>query len=86
MEENVFEVRLQLPFQSGNYSLRVDAESLALLIRDAIRTRSPGFIFPARFEVKVKQSGELASAAGEIGWHMPEKLDGITDELEMFAL
>jgi len=82
MEDSVFEVRLHIPSQSGQYFLRVDAESLALLIRDAIRTRSPGFIFPAPFEVTVKQSDELASVTGEIGRYLPEQIDEMSDELD----
>ena len=81
MEEQVFEVTLQVSSQSEHYFLRVDAESLALIIRETIRSRSPSIIFPTAFKIMVKNSGDIASAAGEIGRYVPEQFDNIPDEL-----
>lgn len=81
MKEEVFEVKVQAPPRFYRYFPKVDAEDLALTIRDAVRAKSRGFIGPAPFKITVKWCDKLASANGEIGQYVPELFGGTPDEL-----
>ena len=81
MGKQVFMVMLEVPSPSNDYfRVKVDAESLALIIRKAIQSKSPSFALPTPFRIMVREGDELVSASGEIGRHRPELLDSIPDE------
>ena len=82
MKEEVFEVKVQAPSRFYRHIPKVDAEGLALTIRDALRAKSRGFVGPAPFKITVKWCDKLASANGEIGQYLPELFDGTPVEFQ----
>lgn len=81
MEEKVFEVTLQVSSQSEYHLLKVGAESMAFIIRNAIRSKSPSIIIPTSFKITVKDRDEIASATAEIGRYVPEQFNDMPDDL-----
>jgi hypothetical protein len=81
MERQLFVVALEVPPAFGRYFPRVEAERMAVIIRDGVRAKSCSFMGPVPFKITIERADEVASANGEMHEYVPGDFDESPEEL-----
>ena len=81
MWRQMFVVTLEVPSAFDHYFPRIEAERMANIIRDAVRTKSCSFIGSVPFKITVARSDEVASAVGQTREYAPGEFDEVPEEL-----